>query len=306
MRICVTQDGHMKAPRIQLDPTYPLCWESIETLRFGFDEARVRLHSPTPAEQRFIGKLRAGLSARELPAVAKKCGLTPHAQQRLLHRLEAVLVQLSPARASAQKKPTNRKAALPQIEVLGNGQFAHTLGTHLARTGASVTVSATPHLGAPRLEAASEDASAFTPDFAVVVERFLGAGDIPQRLYSRGVPHFPINLTDTSLYAGPLVHAMGSPCLACVEQHRFETDPQLAVLAAQLSKQIPAAETVHSAEFAANLAIAAIREWQSGVKSPGAARVRFPVHAGVPVFAPSAAAVVPHRDCGCGLFSDGR
>ena len=104
--------------------------------------------------------------------------------------------------------------------------------------------------------------------------------------------------------AGPLVLPGQSPCLACVELHRVDADPLIAVLAAQIIRATPAAETLACAELAASLALIALRQWQTEESPDTAVRLRFPVRGGRPRYAPTTEDVLPHPECGCSLFQD--
>ena len=289
----------MRSERLQLDPTFPLCWESTETLRIGFETAQVRLLAPTPQEQRLIGRLSEGVSARELPMVAKKCGLSATDQHSLLQRLAPVLVRVRGSTASSRTAEVRRaRRSAPRLHVIGQGTFAAELQRLFAREGVSSTLvpPVRPDEAAPSPPP--------LPEFAVIVERFFGAAAVPHELFSSGIPHFPICLTDHSVFAGPLVLPGQSPCLACVELHRVDADPLIAVLAAQIIRATPAAETLACAELAASLALIALRQWQTEESPDTAVRLRFPVRGGRPRYAPTAEDVLPHPECGCSLFQD--
>lgn len=287
----------MRSEHLQLDPTFPLCWESTETLRIGFETPRVRLLAPTPQEQRFIGKLSEGVNARELSGVAKKCGLSDADQRSLLGRLEPVLVRVLGQTASSRAAELRRShQSAPELHVIGQGMFAAELQRLFAREGVPSTL----------VQPMRPDEAALPPPpvsgFAVIIERFFGAATVPHELFSNGVPHFPICLTDHSVFAGPLVLPGRSPCLACVELNRVDADPLIAVLAAQIIRATPSAETLACAELAASLALVAFKQWQGEFPSDAAVRLRFPVRNGRPLFAPVAEAVLPHPECACGLF----
>ena len=78
----------------------------------------------------------------------------------------------------------------------------------------------------------------------------------------------------------------------------------IAVLAAQIIRATPAAETLACAELAASLALIALRQWQTEESPDTAVRLRFPVRGGRPRYAPTAEDVLPHPECGCSLFQD--
>lgn len=254
----------MQTTHIRIDPAYPLCWEDTETLRFGFDKAQLRLHAPSPAEQRFIGKLCDGVKEHELAVLGARCELDPTAQQRLMQALSGLLVRyLSPSHALVAPQPRDFR-----VVVLGAGTFADRVRESLVRAGFDLAEPATK------------------ASFAIVIERFFGAASRAWPLQSEEVPHYPISLSDTALSAGPLVLPGNPPCLSCVELHRLDAQPYLAVLAAQIIEQCPAAETAECAELAGALAVAAASFYlaqssvpagdpiaQAGPALPGAANV---------------------------------
>lgn len=267
----------MKPERIALDPALPLCWENTETLRVGFDRAEVRLHSPTPAAQRFIDKLRSGLYSRELTTVAGKSGLLAEEQALLMLQLAPVLVRM-PEEASSEHESAPSTAT---FAVLGDGAFARGVRERVAQAGLLLT---------------QEGAA---PGFAILVEQFLGTTDRAQVLLSSDIAHLPLRVTDRHLFLGPLVLPGGMPCLTCLELHGLDSEPSMHVLAAQLAGELPAAATPQSVELVSSSAIAVARRWQQGVNDLVGARLRYSVHRGLPSAIPSLEKISSHPDCGC-------
>lgn len=273
----------MEAALLRIDPSLPLCWETTETLRVGFDRAEVRLHHPSSRAQRFISLLRRGIPSTELAAASRKSGLPARERASLLETLAPVL-QRAPLNDAAT--PASAPAPLLAV-VLGDGGFARALRFGLLRAGVNV---ADEHRADRR-----EGAQAFT----VIVERFAGSAANAQHLLIDETPHLPVILSDRSMTIGPLVLTPGAPCLSCVELHGAEHDPLRSTLAAQLFGVRPGSETIACAEFAAALCCSLIRQWRRGMPELRDARLRFPVQGGVPGLLPEVERCRPHRDCGC-------
>ena len=273
----------MEAALIRIDPSLPLCWETTETLRVGFDRAEVRLHHPSSRAQRFISLLRHGIPSTGLAAASRRTGLPARERSSLLETLAPVL-QRTPIHDPASPAPP--PVALLAV-VLGEGGFARALRFGLLRAGFNVSDE--------HLTGRGDDA----PVFTVIVERFAGSAAKAQHLLIEGVPHLPIVLSDRSMTIGPLVLPPGAPCLSCVELHTAEHDPLRSILAAQLLSVRPGSETIACAEFAAAICCSLIRQWRRGMPELRDARLRFPVQDGVPGLRPEVERCRPHRDCGC-------
>lgn len=273
----LVNDGVMTQENVTLNPVFPLCWENMETLRIGFDRAEVRLHTPSPAAQRFVDQLRAGIHPRDLESVAKRSGLPSDERELLMHQLKPVLLQACDN--TSEPLEEDHQAAL--FAVFGEGSFARRVRRRFELAG---------------LALATEAAS---PDFVVLVEQFVGTTTRAQSLLSNDVPHLLLRATDRHLVLGPLVLPGGRPCLTCLELHSLEKEPSLHVLAAQLANEIPAAATTHGIELLSESAIAVARQWQHGCTDFVGVRLIFSVVCGVPVPLPEREDLSPHPDCGC-------
>lgn len=296
---------------IRLDPTLPLCWESLETLRIGFDRAEVRLHRPSARAQRFIALLQEGLLSSEFTAASRKIGL--HARERsiLLDALSPVLLR-TPLRASADQalhpSPRRSPARTPEgpgaerrsVAVLGGGFFARALRADLVRTGFELSEGNSTESDSTESDSTKDDSEGEeAAGFVVLVDRFLGPATRAHQLLISDIPHLPIRLTDRSVLIGPIVKPGGAPCLSCVELHEQEEDPLLPALAAQLLHVQPGAETAAAAELASALTATLIRRWWTGLPELTDSRLRFAVREGVPETLPTVEAVLPHPGCGC-------
>ena len=278
----------MASSIIRIDPTLPVCWESVDTIRIGFDRAEVRLHSPSARAQRMISLLRAGVPRAGIAAAARSVGLRARERGELLDLLSPVLLRDTVAHWAPPR--------LEPVAVLGDDTFSALLRHRLAAAGLIVAEPGED----------SDDAPGETPGFAVVVERFLGPATLAQPLLIEGVPHLPVRPTDRSMWVGPLVLPGGAPCLACVELQRIEDDPLAAALAAQLLGEAPGAATPACADVAAALVVALLRRYRIGPPELVDRRLRFSVRDGMPEVLPVAQPVRPHPDCACvSLAQDG-
>lgn len=272
---------------IRIDPSLPLCWESTDTLRVGFEQAEVRLRDPSPRQQRFISLLQRGLLTSDLPSASRKTGVPARERAALLDALAPVLQRI-PAKSSKTADETAEHTGRGStiVEIIGDGGFAAMLRAGFLRAGFEVS-----------------DASDGTPAFTVLVERFICSAAKAQHLLICEVPHLPVLLTDRSMVIGPLIMPQGAPCLACVELQEAEEDPLRSTLAAQLLGVRPAAESPACAEVAAALCASLIRQQRLGIPDLCQARLRFPVRGGVPGTVATVERIVPHRECACVTLS---
>lgn len=270
-------DGVMTQENVTLNPVFPLCWENIETLRIGFDRAEVRLHTPTPAAQRFVDKLRDGVHPRDLESVARRSGLRSDEREMLMQQLKPVLLQAHDSTSEPFKK--DHPTAL--FAVFGEGSFARRVRKRFELAGLSLATGTA------------------SPDFVVLVEQFVGTTTRAQSLLSNDVPHLLLRATDRHLVLGPLVLPGGLPCLTCLELHSLEKEPSLHVLGAQLANEVPAAATSHGIELLSESAVAVARQWQHGGTDLVGVRLIFSVSRGIPAPMPVREDLPPHPDCGC-------
>ena len=269
----------MRPLLIRLDPTLPHGWENVDTLRFGFDSAEVRLHDPSAAAQRFIALLLDGVRSDRLIAASKAAGLTASERHSLFEQLAPVL----------RFEPIRRAAAtahhLPEVLVRGTGRLAEQLRLSLLEAGF-------PAPGADE-----------QPQFVVIVERFMQPASQAQSLLAAQIPHLVVKVTDRSLVVGPLVPASGGPCLSCVALHEAQQNPVAAVLAAQLCAMSPGAETDACCRAAGTIVASVLLRWVAGATELIGRRLRFPVAFGSPSFVPEQFVIAPHPECACALQS---
>lgn len=278
----------MNDARTRIDPDLSLCWEDPETLRIGFERARVRVRTPSPGAQRLIGRLLTGVPSARLFDEAHRVGVAPQEARRLLD-------QLAPALGSAAPGPEPRAQRLRAV-LDDDGREPPGLRDALIATGLCVFDAA--------LGDAHEPSS--RTDLAIHVERFLEPLERAQRWLIEGVPHLLLRLTDGAVQVGPLVSPGGRPCHTCISLAFVRRDPAYPVLAAQLWGRVPASESRASVHMATAYAAVLIREWLAGDPGVHTRRFRIPVRHGFVHGPPSIEKVAPHDECACTLTAADR
>lgn len=310
----------------RVDPALPLCWESPDTLRLGFDRAEVRIPSPSAATQRLLDALRAGVPFGTLNRVAQHVGATAAERRALVERLAPVLVSCvaaEPAEADtdtdteADAEATGITAATTdtaaatatsiatttttrlRIAVHGRGDAATILREASVRAGHEVV------RWNPGLESQCADEPEPNPippsDLVIVVERFLLPTRTTQLLIEHEIPHLLVRFSDRSVRVGPLVLPGSGPCTVCVTLHDTDGDPSLPTLAAQLPGSTPASETRACAETAATMVMGVIHHWIAGAEWPQVLRLRAEVREGLPMPVIDSETMTRHPACGCEL-----
>ena len=255
-----------------------MCWEDAVTLRFGFDNAIVRLHRPTAEAQRFISMLRKGVLTHDLRDASRRAGLGLAEHERVLTALKPVL--------NTEIERTQGTTPPPRtVAVHGTGTLARVIEHALNRCNYVIC-----------------DAST-APSFAVVIERFLEPAAEAHHLLIDGIPHLALRVSDASATLGPLVNPGGAPCLSCVELHGLQQDPLAPFLAAQLLLDATPLGSKSCFEALAALVVAIIDEWHSDPTAFTGSRLRFDVTAGRLSLFPTVEAITPHDACGCVTLS---
>ncbi|WP_440311674.1 hypothetical protein [Leucobacter chromiireducens] len=288
---------------LRLRPDLPVCWESPDTLRVGFERAYARIVSPSAGQQRLLGALRTGFAAADLPQVARRTGVTLQEARALLSAVErACLPRTEPVHAL----PTVPRSALPpQLFIDDAGRpvpgFAGALTHGVGSTVAWSTKA--PGAGEGEVHVADGGTGADTaPALVVFVERFLEPLERAQRWLVAGIPHLLVRLTDTRASVGPIVAPPGAPCHTCITLAVLEADPGASVLAAQLVESTPASETAAVGVLAAALTVQFIDAWFRGESRVHGTRVSFEVEAGHPRGTLEEHELSAHPECGCGGF----
>ena len=272
---------------LQLDPNLPLCWEDSETLRVGFEDARARLHDPSPGAQRLLYALLRGIDPDRVAESARAVGISPREAERIISTLGPALTTRD---APPTPGPARRRAATANpglsIAVCDAGREVPGLIAAIAGTGLC------------RLD---PEHQLQPPELIVYVERFMEPLERAQRWLMAGVPQLLMRFTDTAVHVGPVVAPPGAPCHACVALALMARDPAYPVLAAQLTTVTPRSETAAAAGVAAGFAGALIRDWLDGVAHARGARIVIPTAHGRVAAPPRFETVEPHPECACAL-----
>ncbi len=226
----------------------PLCWESPDVLRLGFDRVTARLGPLSAAAKRVIELLCAGVSGVNDP-----------------HAAVAEAIRMAGARDEGARNlapvlPRYLSRHLPPALELGRvGMPA--LRTFIADNGRNVD-------GLARaLDACG--AFAFTritsrPDMVLRVIRYLEPLEWTHRWLLSGTPHLLMRYTDTAIRIGPLVGGEGRPCHTCEALALVDVDPLLPRLAAQLVDTTPVSESQALTRIAIAHAVPFVHAWRQG------------------------------------------
>lgn len=272
---------------IRLDPAFPLCWEDPITLRAGFDRPHARVHDPSPAVQRLIAELTAGVHLNRLDEVAARAGVSPAEHAKLLSDLANILRthETVPGSYVSEAEVISSANARLRVRLLDGGRTVRAIRTALVESDVCA------------LNTLPEETS--PSDLVVRVERFVEPVDASARWLAEGIPHLLVRFTDESVSVGPIIAATGAPCLSCIAQHSVFADPSIPALAAQLIGYPAAAETAASTELAAATALAMIRLWRHGDVTMHDTRFRFIVRGGLIAGVPRIENVPPLPECAC-------
>ena len=285
---------------LALSADLPLVWESPDRLRIGVARPIARLDGLSPAEQRFLSVLTAGVSEDRLAEVTKRCGLT-HARRTAL--LARIADALGPPPPGSWTRPT------PPLRVcIAAGEGS--VDSAWARVFAAALASTGPHCAMAATVDAVTDA-----DFLVLPERYAAPRAQLGPWLSLGLPTLSIRLRDRSVLLGPLLGTNGAPCLDCCNQAELARDPAWAVITAQVSGSRPPSET-SSVALALAAHVAALLEAQAGrvAAAPSSvplaptsaggwdtlgAQLELPVHQGLPRHGGEHRQVPRRAECAC-------
>lgn len=265
---------------LQLRPDLPLCWESPDSLRIGFEHATARVPHPSAAQQRLLGRLRDGIPADSWAAQTRAVGATPREARELLGLI-------GPALTRSEEEPDPSVSRPLRVLLSDDGRPVPGFHEALQSSGAC----------------AIGDASA-APEVVVYLERFLEPLERAQGWLRADLPHLLVRFTDTRVFVGPLVEPPGAPCHTCATLASLERDPALAMLAAQLVGVRPASETRVLGAAAAATAACFLTEWRQGPPGSHRTQIAIPVSNGRPAGAAEVTVIQPHPECACGTELD--
>lgn len=190
---------------LRLIPSAVPLWRSPSRLQLGL-EGTVRLDDVSPAIERLIDALRAGVPEAMIAALAADAGSSPAEAEELLAALGPVLDR-------GPRTPTIMRVSFaPGVDAEARERVTGALRIAGARVTESADRAAAVVLVAPYL-----------------VEPRRTAG-----LVSDDIPHLPLELAGDRVTVGPFVIPGRTACGACAHAHRRDADPEWPLIAAQL------------------------------------------------------------------------
>lgn len=274
---------------LRLDPRFPLVWRTPQSLQFGLDRPRVVLDEVSPADERVVAALVAGVSRSGAEMIGSSAGLDPAEVRALLEALGPAMVQ------SGRPAPS---PAPGSVVVCGRGETADRLRDILGRSGATIL----------------EDDEEASPGLAVIVAHYVIDPELHGRWLRRDILHLPIVFGDEVVRIGPIVRPGIGPCLYCLALHRSTADPAWPAIASQLwGRRSPVEGALVATEVAAIAARFVLSAFDTGSSQGRPAEgvapddvalsdmalddVAIDIDAATGGWAVRACA--PHPDCGC-------
>jgi len=256
---------------LRLDPRYPVAWRSPTSMQLGFTHAPLILDDVSPATERMIAALVAGISDTGLDMIGRSAGASAEEVAVFLERVRPALVVDVPERRH-------------RVTVVGAGTTAEAVAGLLAAAG--IDVIATRSAG----RAADTEA-----DLVVIVAGYAVRPELAATWLRRDVPHLAVVLGDDTADVGPLVVPGGSACLLCLAHHATDADTAWPVLATQLHGRPSPADTALLAAEVAVTVVRLVRDHLGGVSPATGEVVRIDAMNGTR----TARGVAPHPLCGC-------
>jgi bacteriocin biosynthesis cyclodehydratase domain-containing protein len=262
---------------LRLDPRFPLVWRTPTSLQLGVASPVVVLDDVTPADERIIAALSAGVSRPGLTMIGRSAGAGEPAVDTLLGLLAPALVATTPASAGS-------------VTITGSGPTVDRIAEALRASRVAV-----------RLAGDAESAASEPCDLAIAVGHFVLAPELHGLWLRRDIPHLPVVYSDTTVDVGPVVEPGRGPCLYCLQRYRTDADPSWPAISAQLWGRRSAAETpLGASETAALASRLAIARLVQGPDASTAVSTQVDVASGER----RTLSWSPHPRCGCtGLTS---
>jgi bacteriocin biosynthesis cyclodehydratase domain-containing protein len=263
---------------LKLDPRFPLVWRSPTSLQVGVASPVVVLDDVTPADERIIAALSAGVSRPGLAMIGRSAGASEPS-------VDSLLDLLAPALASAAPP------APGTVTITGSGPTVDRIAEALRAAGVVV-----------RIAVDAESAGSGACDLAIAVGHFVLAPELHGLWLRRDIPHLPVVFSDTTVDVGPVVEPGRGACLYCLQRYRTDADPSWPAISAQLWGRRSGAETpLGSSEIAALASRLAIDRLVGGPDASTAVSTEVDVATG----ARRTREWSPHPLCGCtGIGAD--
>ena len=208
----------------QLNPRFPVVWQTPSTLQIGVSPAQVILENVPDATLPLIDALVKGISDTGAAMLATHAGL--HGDY-----LDCLMAELKPVMAADEATP-------PTPIHIGGALRHHAYFTHVLA-----------NLGHP--------ISPITPETddlegeIVLVANFVLSPQLYQRWLRQDRVHTPVIFSDQSITVGPRVIPGQTACLHCLFEWALAAQPASAAVASQLWGRISATDTVELASLAA-------------------------------------------------------
>lgn len=264
---------------LKLDPRYPLAWRSPTSMQLGFTRDPLVIDDVTPAAERIIAALVAGVSRTGLDMIGRQAGAGSDEVQRLLDLVEPAL----------ERAPTE---TLPPVTLLGEGATADAIAGLLAAAGHAVDRPRDAGR-APGAGVAGDGlgpARAGRDGLGVIVAGYAVRPDVARAWLRSDRPHLAVVLGDEGAAVGPLVVPGRTACLLCLAHHATDADPAWPALATQLHGRVSTADTQLLAAQVAVVVGRVVREFPDGMGE---------VLAIEPTGISGARPLPPHPLCGC-------
>jgi bacteriocin biosynthesis cyclodehydratase domain-containing protein len=257
---------------LKLDPRYPLVWRTPTSLQLGVAAPVVVLDDVTPADERIIAALSAGVSRPGLAMIGRAAGASEP-------DVDALLALMAPALAAPLPTPAEA------VTITGSGPTVDRVTEALRAVGLTV-----------RVASDAESAGSHPCDFAVAVGHFVLAPELHGLWLRRDIPHLPVVFSDTAVDVGPVVEPGRGACLYCLQRHRTDADPSWPAISAQLWGRRSGAESpLGASEVAALVSRMTIARLIGGPDASDGTSTRIDVASG----SRRTLSWSPHPLCGC-------
>ncbi len=185
-----------------------MVWRTPHSIQLGVQRPLLVIDAVSPARERMLAALSAGVSPSGWQMLASAAGLD--AQEAA-----ALLAELAPA---LEPQPVGPRSS---ARVIGDSALGREISAQLADVG--------------RLAASASDTTASDqPALVVLAADWVVSPEDHGRWLRRDVPHLPVIATDDGVTIGPFVEPGRGPCLYCVHLARTDADPAWPAIATQL------------------------------------------------------------------------
>lgn len=284
----------MTSELLRIDPALPVCWQDLDTLRIGFEEAVATLPHPTPVQQRVMAALRTGVVDARI--AAQRQGVAVGEFTRVIEQVAPALI-----RDSAQGESPHTEHHAAECVIARHSATTTMVNAALQSGGATVVVLN------ERLSVGGEGVADWrfarnpSPQQVLIsVAEYLRAPTPAELRLAEQLPQLILRFTDRAVWVGPWLTPQGPACAQCVNAADIAADPLLPVLAAQLVAHTPASVTQLSVQHIASVVLTTIAHHATGASTPLThGRLRFAVTQGLPSLTPTFHPLTLNQRCEC-------